>query len=42
MKLEQRIVEQLAMLAGMILYTLFNYVGQRFFAFKYEQNEKEK
>ena len=39
MKLEQKIVEQLAMLAGMVLYTLFNYVGQRFFAFR--QNKAE-
>lgn len=39
MKLEQKIVEQAAMLAGMALYTLFNYVGQRFFAFR--QNKAE-
>ena len=41
-KLEQKIVEQVAMFAGMILYTLFNYVGQRFFAFKFKQDEEEK
>jgi len=28
------LVDQAAMLAGMVLYTLFNYVGQRFFAFR--------
>ena len=40
MKLEQKIVEQAAMLAGMALYTLFNYVGQRFFAFRQTKAEE--
>ncbi len=39
--LPQNIVEQFAMLAGMVLYTLFNYVGQRFFAFRGRQESKE-
>ncbi len=40
MSLSQNIVEQFAMLAGMALYTLFNYVGQRFFAFRDRQESK--
>ncbi len=40
MKLELKVVEQIAMFVGMCLYTLFNYVGQRFFAFR-EQKEKK-
>lgn len=32
--LSANIVEQIAMLFGMVLFTLLNYVGQRFFAFK--------
>lgn len=40
MSLPQSVVEQFAMLAGMALYTLFNYVGQRFFAFR-EGREKK-
>jgi putative flippase GtrA len=35
----QKIQENLAMVAGMCLYTGLNYLGQRFFAFK--QREKE-
>jgi putative flippase GtrA len=33
----QKIQENVAMLVGMILFTLLNYVGQRFFAFKDEK-----
>lgn len=40
--LPQEVVEQLSMLAGMVLFTLFNYVGQRFFAFKAGEGENEK
>ena len=36
---EQNLQENLAMVAGMCLYTGLNYLGQRFFAFK--QREKE-
>ena len=36
---EQNMQENLAMVAGMCLYTGLNYLGQRFFAFK--QREKE-
>jgi len=32
--LSNSIVEQLSMLLGMVLFTMLNYVGQRFFAFK--------
>lgn len=32
--LSKSIVEQFSMLFGMILFTMLNYVGQRFFAFK--------
>lgn len=32
--LSQSIVEQLSMLFGMVLFTLLNYIGQRFFAFR--------
>lgn len=34
MQLETSAVEQISMLGGMVLYTLFNYVAQRFFAFR--------
>ncbi|MGI5896540.1 MAG: GtrA family protein [Oscillospiraceae bacterium] len=40
--LPQNVVEQLSMLAGMVFFTLFNYVGQRFFAFKAGKRENEK
>jgi putative flippase GtrA len=32
--LSESIVEQLSMILGMILFTMLNYIGQRFFAFK--------
>jgi len=32
--LSKSIVEQVSMLLGMVLFTMLNYVGQRFFAFK--------
>ena len=32
--LSANVVEQISMLFGMVLFTAFNYVGQRFFAFK--------
>lgn len=32
--LSRSIVEQLSMLFGMVLFTMLNYIGQRFFAFK--------
>jgi putative flippase GtrA len=32
--LSKSIVEQFSMLLGMVLFTMLNYVGQRFFAFK--------
>jgi putative flippase GtrA len=32
--LSKNIVEQFSMLFGMVLFTMLNYVGQRFFAFK--------
>jgi putative flippase GtrA len=32
--LSKSIVEQLSMLFGMVLFTMLNYIGQRFFAFK--------
>lgn len=31
---KMRIVEQLAMVVGMCLFTTFNYIGQRFYAFR--------
>ncbi len=39
----QRAQENLAMLAGMILFTGFNYLGQRYFVFgeKHEEDENE-
>lgn len=40
--LEKGMVDQLSMLAGMVLFTLFNYVGQRFFAFREKKAEEEK
>lgn len=39
LSLEKSVVEQIAMLTGMALYTLFNYVGQRFFSFR-QRSEK--
>jgi putative flippase GtrA len=39
--LAQNTVEQLSMLAGMVLFTLLNYVGQRFFAFHESVKEGE-
>jgi putative flippase GtrA len=38
MNLPQNIVEQAAMLFGMVLFTIINYIGQRFFAFQ-EKNK---
>ena len=35
----QKIQDNIAMLVGMVLFTLFNYVGQRFFAFKNDENK---
>jgi len=32
--LNAKVAEQISMLLGMILFTLLNYIGQRFFAFK--------
>jgi putative flippase GtrA len=32
--LSERIVEQLSMVLGMVLFTMLNYIGQRFFTFK--------
>jgi hypothetical protein len=32
--LSKSVVEQLSMLFGMVLFTMLNYMGQRFFAFK--------
>ncbi len=32
--LNTKVAEQISMLLGMILFTLLNYIGQRFFAFK--------
>jgi putative flippase GtrA len=32
--LSESIVEQLSMVLGMVLFTMLNYIGQRFFAFK--------
>ncbi len=39
LNLEKSVVEQIAMLTGMALYTLFNYIGQRFFSFR-QRSEK--
>lgn len=39
LSLEKSVVEQIAMLTGMALYTLFNYIGQRFFSFR-QRSEK--
>lgn len=35
------IQDNVAMLAGMVLYVGFNYVGQRFFAFRKEKSDRE-
>jgi putative flippase GtrA len=32
--LSKSIIEQLSMILGMVLFTMLNYIGQRFFAFK--------
>ena len=34
MNFSHNIVEQISMLFGMVLFTILNYIGQRFFAFK--------
>lgn len=39
LNLEKSVVEQIAMLTGMALYTLLNYIGQRFFSFR-QRSEK--
>lgn len=36
-----KFTENLALLVGMILFTLFNYVGQRFFAFKEDETKED-
>lgn len=38
-QLSDNIVEQISMLFGMVLFTLLNYIGQRFFAFKEKTND---
>ena len=42
MNLEKSVVEQIAMLTGMALYTLFNYIGQRFFLSAKDQKKFKK
>lgn len=42
MALPQTVVDQVSMLAGMVLFTLINYVGQRFFAFRSSKAEQQK
>lgn len=37
----QRVRDNVAMLAGMCLFVGFNYLGQRFFAFREEKNKEE-
>ena len=39
--LEARISDQIAMLVGQVIFTLLNYTGQKFFAFKSPENKKE-
>lgn len=36
-QLKAKTIEQISMLLGMVLFTIFNYFGQRFFAFKEKQ-----
>lgn len=37
----QKVSENIAMGVGMVLYTLINYFGQKFFAFKKKENSKQ-
>ena len=39
--LESKITDQIAMLVGQVIFTLLNYTGQKFFAFKNQEDKKE-
>jgi putative flippase GtrA len=38
----QKTRENIALFAGMCLFTGINYIGQRFFVFNYEKNKEDK